>query len=119
MGCLNAADTAQTVHEHILRTGGCLHEDEILRYSEPLPRTRVMEGVCQDDHLVIAIVRACHASQPSGPDLDLIERSHKAYEARGVARSEDKAFGFARPAPVGGARRAETQFTAWGPLSMA
>ena len=103
MGDRNAVDIAQETHEAILRGYGCMLPSQALVYGRCLPSSKTMEGVYIDDHLTVSITKKADAKKREGRDWDLIQASHRAYEASGLPRAEDKAFGFART-KAGGSR---------------
>lgn len=54
MGDRNAVDIAQATHEGVLRSQGCMREDEVLRYGGAFPSTKTVEGTYIDDHFTVA-----------------------------------------------------------------
>eukprot|EP00973_Karenia_brevis_P003112 427234-Karenia_brevis.AAC.1 len=42
---------------------------------------------------VLAKVPLCGINEPAGPDVDLVERSHRAYQKAGLEISPGKSFG--------------------------
>ena len=67
MGSSNAPDIAQLAHETLLQRAGCLREGTILRYRDPLPDSKLFEGVYLDDHVVVAVVPRKNALSVEGP----------------------------------------------------
>ncbi len=94
VGSSNSPDIAQAAHEYILQQDGCLHPSVTLRYRDPLPAGDTYEGVYLEDHMVVNVCPCVSVFSNSGPDLDLIERAHRAYQHHRVARPVGKAFGF-------------------------
>ena len=113
MGSSNAPDIAQLAHETLLQRAGCLREGTILRYRDPLPDSKLFEGVYLDDHVVVAVVPRKNALSVEGPDRELVKDSHRAYAAAGIGRSEGKAYGFADTSGDGPPKPA-LKFEAWG-----
>ena len=111
MGTANAPDIAQAAHEEALRRGGCLAPGTVLEYGSPLPAGPILEGIYLDDHLVVYRCARSDLRSSVGPDRDLIQASHLAYEHNHIDRSTDKAFGFSH---VSDNPKADTTFRAWG-----
>ena len=97
MGDLNAVDVAHETHRSILIQAGCLDPRTELIYGSPFPKGQTLEGLYIDDHFVLQIMSLADLSKPEGPDKQLIEASHRAYEAAGVPRAPEKGFGFSAP----------------------
>ncbi len=94
MGDHNAPDIAQACHEDLLtKTCG---QRPWMRYGHPLPEGPLLAGIYLDDHLVACIVPADQPDSSTGPDRDLIERSHRAYEEANLPRAVEKGFGFSK-----------------------
>ncbi len=110
MGDLNAVDVAHESHRSLLQSLDCMHSDHEVVYGTILPDSRVLEGLYIDDHFVIGLVPKHEVLCRSGPDLGIIERSHKAYEAVKLPRAEEKGFGFSS----GPSSPAATNFTVIG-----
>ena len=109
MGGVNAPDVAQTVHLRLLRDAGCMVSSSVLEYGQPLPSGPVFEGVYLDDHGVIYISPKSELSYITGPDRDIIDRSHRAHERANLKRATHKGVGFAN---LAGERQAgSTRFT--------
>ena len=53
MGDRNAVDYTQVSHCNVLRRAGCLHDADLLLYSDPLPTSGSYEGVMVDNHVVL------------------------------------------------------------------
>ncbi len=81
----------------------------VLMYRDSLPTGPTYEGIYFDDHLVTHMTRLEELPSSQGPDRELIERSHAACARHRVARSSDKAYGFAVEREP---RRADTKFAA-------
>lgn len=110
MGDLNAVDIAHESHRSLLQSFECMQSDHEVVYGQILPDSRVLEGLYIDDHFVIGLVPKHEVLCRSGPDLGIIERSHKAYEAGKLLRAEEKGFGFSS----GPSSPAATNFTVIG-----
>jgi len=109
MGNLNAVDICQEAHEEVLRSGGLLSEDIVIRYPYQMPPEGLGEGVYIDDHLVFLIAPISQLQIPHGPDKDIIDKSHNLYDEANLLRSVDKGFGFSVQGNNG-----EQSFMAWG-----
>ena len=109
MGNLNAVDICQQAHEDVLRRGGLLTEDIVIRYPYQIPPHGVGEGVYIDDHIVFLIAPVKQLQFPCGPDKDIIDKSHALYTEANLFRSVEKGFGFANDGDNG-----EQSFLAWG-----
>ena len=57
MGDRNATDYAELGHLGILKAGGALEEERLLRYREPVPSGDFLQGVYIDDHALFQKVK--------------------------------------------------------------
>ena len=96
MGDLNSVDIAQTVHEQLLQKHGCLSDKHALRFGQPVPRSKVLEGVYVDDHVVIGIVPKEKVADITGPDADILTASRAGYAKAGWPLSSSKSFDFSK-----------------------
>ena len=102
MGDHNAVDVAQKVHESVLDRGGALHHPGWLYYGGPIPRSKLLQGVYVDDHLILSIGPRERQLVPEGPDVDLLAASLAAYEGANLPVADEKGARFAG------------RFTVWG-----
>ena len=91
---------AQLTHECILQRFGCLTPDVKLSYGDPFPVGDTLEGVYQDDHLVIGLVKTHSVKEFSGRDFELSRASIAAAADAKVPVSGSKSFGFCKPLPM-------------------
>ncbi len=91
-----------------------MQDEHVIRYDQALPvGEKLLEGIYLDDHVVLHICPKGQLYSSTGPERQLIERSHEAYRRFSVERACEKAFGFA----VGGPEpRAAARCTLWGTL---
>lgn len=76
-----------------------------MAYGRPTPECvsdAIWEGVYVDDHFVIGILPRDSLTSVDGPDLEIVDRSHKAYAASNLERAPEKSL------------RAKQSFVAWG-----
>jgi len=109
MGNLNAVDICQEAHEAVLRNGGLLSEEVMIRYPYQIPPRGLGEGIYIDDHIVFLIAPISQLQVPDGPDKDVIDRSHILYQQANLLRSAEKGFGFS-----GDSGNGDQSFLAWG-----
>jgi len=101
MGDHSAVDIANEVRREVLRSEGCLGADVDLLHRHPLPNGSIPEGAYIDDHFILYVCLKHAMNDPTGPDRDLLEASHRAYEKALLPRSPEKGHGFSDPAPRG------------------
>jgi len=107
MGDTNAVDIAHVTHHCALRKAGCLQEGTELIYGNIMPPQELIEGLYIDDHFAISVMERALLQAPSGPDRDIIMKSHRAYESCYMPRAPEKGYGFSAqvekgaPEPVG------------------
>ena len=85
MGGRNSMDLCRAVHEGLLTTGGCLREEETLRYSRPPPAGPTWEGAYADDNVVIQ--KLSHAQLREAArlrDVEIVEDSVASYLSNGA-----------------------------------
>lgn len=77
MGGKNTSDIGQLCHEGVLRAAGCFTDGSVLQYGLPMPNTLspdddgiAIEGVYQDDRVVIGITKSHLHKHHSGRDLE-------------------------------------------------
>ena len=95
MGDLNAVDITQAMHCDILSTVGCMAEETRLVYRNGFPKSKLLEGIYIDDHLLAWISDLKSLARPYGPDYDLWLKSREAYHQAHLEISFDKGVGFA------------------------
>ena len=90
MGDLNSCDVAQVAHEGILQEAGLAQEDSMVRYSKPLPQSRLQEFVFIDDrHVILRASRALVERGLPGPDQVAIQQGSEAYARARVPEAEE------------------------------
>ena len=113
MGDSNACDLAQGTHEAVLKAGGLLEAEQLLRYGFPPPRSKTWQGCYLDDLLITQVcdlpvgvdaskVQKFPESRACDPDVKLVLAAEEAYRKVGLKRAEHKAF------------RQEIFFKTWG-----
>jgi hypothetical protein len=118
MGDISGVDIAQTVHEDVLRRGGCMLDAEKLTYGRPVPLASTWEGAYVDDHLVVhRLPRQCAkcirgsfecslCAREALPHRDqaILEASEVSYAEHSLPRTPEKAF------------RYQQKFECWGTI---
>ena len=102
------------MHEPALEAFGCNGDDTKLVRGRAIPPGPVFEGTYIDDHLVLAVVPNSILRSPTGPDRDLILKSHQAYDHFQLERALEKGFGFSKPVSTPDQAQAAQEFLAWG-----
>ena len=90
MGDLNAVDVAHCTHQDLLIHFGCMDPTKVVELGRVMPDGNVYELLYIDDHIVVHRGPRCSVGEGTGPDRDLIEASHRAYEAAGLPRAPEK-----------------------------
>eukprot|EP00973_Karenia_brevis_P084451 11721056-Karenia_brevis.AAC.1 len=87
--------------------------EDTIQYRSPLPSGQFLEGVHIDDHLVLFRGPSKDLHLRHGPDFDIINAPHRAYQQAEVEVATSKAFGAARLDSLGDCP-GESIFLAWG-----
>ncbi len=103
MGDQNSVDVAQETHERVLIKGGCLKEEETLRFDGPFPLGDVLEGSTWAITWSLGWWIETKVADPAaGIDSVRLEASRRAYAAAGLPVAHEKSFEYM------------THFVAWG-----
>ena len=114
MGDGNAVDVTHTTHIALLQRFGAMSQDTALEYGQVFPSGDLWEATYIDDHSVILRCAKQELRSATGPDRDLIDRSHAAYAAADLPRAEEKAYGFGKTDLPEEERHGDEDFTLLG-----